>query len=284
MINNKNLDFSILKDGYDLHIHSSPSHFPRLLDDIEIIKSANSVGMKGILIKSHYESTGARAIIANKYSDCNTKAFGSIVLNHPVGGLNPFAVYSALKIGVKFVFMPTRDSFNCLKYGNMEGDFFKREGISILNENRKLKKEVLTIIDIIKKYDAVLATGHISTEESIVLCKEGYKKDIKMVFTHPEWPRTKANTEVQKELADLGVFIEKCWYNIADNNYSIEEMVHTIKTIGAKKCFLTTDRGQIKKESPIEAMAMFTKKLLDNGITEKEIKQMLKITPNEIIK
>ncbi len=59
-------------------------------------------------------------------------------------------------------------------FGNMEGDFFDRRGITILEQDGTLKECVYDIMDAIKEKDAFLATGHISPEESLILCgKDG---------------------------------------------------------------------------------------------------------------
>lgn len=82
--------------------------------------------MAGVLLKNHYEPTGARAILANRRGEgFRAKAYGAAVLNWPLGGLNPYAVHSALKMGAHVIFMPTRDAANCLFHGDMPGDFFR---------------------------------------------------------------------------------------------------------------------------------------------------------------
>ncbi|MEI3350887.1 MAG: DUF6282 family protein [Clostridium sp.] len=58
----------------------------------------------------------------------------------------------------------------------MEGDFFDRRGITILEQDGTLKECVYDIMDAIKEKDAFLATGHISPEESLILCREGRKR------------------------------------------------------------------------------------------------------------
>ena len=57
---------ALLQGSYDLHIHPIPSHVPRLLDDFEVLAQAEEAGMAGVLLKNHYEPTGARAILANR--------------------------------------------------------------------------------------------------------------------------------------------------------------------------------------------------------------------------
>lgn len=39
-------------------------------------------------------------------------AFGGLCLNHPVGGLNPDAVETSLKLGAKVIWLPTNTAEN----------------------------------------------------------------------------------------------------------------------------------------------------------------------------
>jgi hypothetical protein len=67
--------------------------------------------MQGVMIKSHYEPTAARAALANmRHGHLGVKAFGAVALNQSSGGLNPYAVHSALKLGASMVYLPTLDS------------------------------------------------------------------------------------------------------------------------------------------------------------------------------
>ena len=141
----------LMQGAYDLHMHAAPSPFHRVLDDYGLLEEAGRAGMAGIMLKSHYESTIARAILANIHCASCTKAYGGLVLNWPVGGLNPYAVENAMKRGCRIVWMPTRDAKNSLCSGNMPGDFFDRSGISILTETGELRAEVLKILRIVYK-------------------------------------------------------------------------------------------------------------------------------------
>lgn len=273
----------VIEGGYDLHIHAAPSPFQRLMDDYQLLHAADSMGMAGILLKSHYESTAARVTMANKYAGSKAVAYGSIALNWPVGGLNPYAVQNALRQNAKIVFMPTRDAANSLISGHMPGDFFHRPGISILDSKGKLKSEIYDIMDAVKQYNAVLATGHISPEESQILCREGISRGVRMVLTHPEFTRTKIPAEMQKDLADIGVWIEKCWYNIAENECAAKQMADTIRLVGASRCFMTTDRGQAGKEPPATAIRLFIETLLAQGITEEELWIMTHTSPKSVL-
>ncbi len=273
----------LLKGAYDLHMHPSPSPFNRKMDDFELLKSAGRAGMAGIMLKSHYESTAARADLVNEHSASCTKAYGGIVLNWPVGGLNPLAVKNALVRNCRIVWMPTRDAANSLLSGNMPGDFFDRKGITVLDEAGHVRSEVKEILEIAKKHNAAVATGHISPEESIAVCREGIARNCRMVLTHPEFSRTKICGEIQKELADQGVYIEKCWYNIAEGNCTAEEMAANIRMVGPEHCFLCTDRGQHNREMPVEGMIQFLNVLHEQGFTEEELYLMTHTVSEKVL-
>lgn len=281
-------DVNTLADGlmvgaYDLHVHSAPSAFPRTQDGFQVIREADRAGMAGVMLKSHYEPTALRAALINQYSGCGTKAYGGLVLNWPVGGLNLYAVENALKTGAKIIWMPTRDAANSLCFGNMEGDFFQRPGISILDGQDKLKDCVYEIMDAVKRYNAVLATGHVSPAEAVLLCREGRKRGVRMILTHPEFPRTFIEAPVQKELADLGVLIEKNWFNIAQGRVSVEEMAATIRLVGSGRCYIATDRGQKGQPSPVSELKRFIQALLQAGLSEEELKNLAQIVPRSIV-
>ena len=272
----------LLRGAYDLHVHSLPSVFQREQDGMEIIREAGRAGMAGVLLKSHYEPTAMRAELINHYSGSSAKAYGGLVLNWPAGGLNAYAVQEAVKAHAKIIWMPTRDAANSLVFGDMEGDFFRRPGITVTDENGKLKDAVYDIMDIVKKADIFLATGHLSVNESVLLCKEGRKRKVNMIFTHPEFPRTFAGVGIQKEMAELGVLIEKNWLDVLIGQVTMEEMACNIREAGIAKCYISTDKGQKNGGSPVREMKRFIEALLQTGFTEEEVKVLAHRVPESI--
>jgi hypothetical protein len=273
----------LIKGGYDLHVHTSPSHFNRSVDDFEVAREADKFEMAGILIKSHYETTAARAYIVNKYGDTNTNLYGSAVLNWPLGGINPYAVESSLKMGAKIIFMPTRDSQNSLKHGNMPGDFFERKGITIYDENLKIKESIYETLEIVRKYNAAIATGHLSIKESIDICNEARKMKVKTLLTHPDWERTIVPLDIQLDLVKKGVIVEKVWANIVEETVSPQEIIASLNELGSENIYMVTDRGQAELEKPVEAMLSFIEFLLANGVSEKDIINMTRNVPESIL-
>lgn len=189
----KNIEIAneLLRGAYDLHTHSAPSLLPRAQDDFELLKEADMAGMAGVMIKNHYEPTGSRARLANLHAGAvHTKAYGGIVLNETVGGLNPYAIESAVKMGAAFVWMPTRDAAYCIEQGPQERSLFITKGIRILDSGGHLKQSVLEVLDLARALGVSVGTGHLSPEEAVRLCGIGVRMGVTMVLTHPEWRRS----------------------------------------------------------------------------------------------
>ena len=75
----------------DIHAHSSPDSRDRSIDSIDLARLAKARGMRGLVLKNHYESTAAQAFLARKAVP-GIEIFGGIELNRSVGGINPAAI------------------------------------------------------------------------------------------------------------------------------------------------------------------------------------------------
>src|SRR6516164_8900999 len=98
----------------DIHAHSDPDSTARSIDAIDLAKLAKSRGMRGIVLKNHYESTASLAYVVRKEVP-GIEIFGGIDLNLTVGGVNPAAVerMTMVKGGWgRVVWMPTYDAEN----------------------------------------------------------------------------------------------------------------------------------------------------------------------------
>src|SRR5580704_15591467 len=96
----------------DDHAHSDPDNQPRRLDGLELAQEAKAEGMRGAVLKNHQMPTTQLAYMVNQLVP-GFAAWGSIVLNRSVGGINPQAVEQQATVKGKFfkvVFMPTVDA------------------------------------------------------------------------------------------------------------------------------------------------------------------------------
>jgi Family of unknown function (DUF6282) len=75
----------------DFHAHSDPDSMPRSIDAVDLARLAKARGMRGLVLKNHYESTAALAYMVRKAVP-GIEIFGGIDLNRSVGGVNPAAL------------------------------------------------------------------------------------------------------------------------------------------------------------------------------------------------
>ena len=273
---------SLMKGAYDLHTHTAPDFGKRSLNDKELMEQSDLYEMEGVVLKNHLDPTPARAILANTLGNYKTKAYGSVVLNLSIGGINPIAVRYFLQMGAKIVWMPTVHARNHMEYFGKDSTL-NHPGIRLLGEDGSLKPEVLECLDLIKEYGAVVATGHISIGESVAVCKAARERGIRAVLTHPDWACTTVPVDVQKSIAGSGVMVEKLWFDIGINHVTAEYMAHTIRDLGVENCYLSTDRGQFDKEYPAEGLMMFMDAMLDCGLSCDEIYKMTHENPRKVL-
>jgi hypothetical protein len=279
----------LLKGAYDLHVHSGPDVMPRKLDDLEMAERLQKVGMKGYGIKSHYFCTAERAKLINKLNP-GFNAIGAIALNNSVGGLNPLAVEMAGRDGAKIVWMPTFDAANEQEHfkGNkhdklpywakLQMELIEQgktqSSITIL-ENGSLKSSVHDILDGIAQYNMILATGHLSIEEIFAIVHAAKEHNVKkIVITHPNFPSINLSKEQQKQLADLGAYMEYCFTTPHSQKTTWEEVYEQIRYVGPQSCLLSTDLGQPNGPYPDEGLRIFAENLLSNGFSIEEVKRM----------
>jgi hypothetical protein len=278
----------VLSGSIDMHLHPGPDSYKCRVDALDAAIQAKQAGMKGIVVKNHFYPTAPLAMMVNKLVP-DFQVFGSLCLDYEIGGLNVDAVEYSAKAGAKVVWMPTFSSANSRSKMRGLGLPLKGEGFSILNERGQLVPEIGPILSIIKQYDMVLASGHMSPAETLALEKEARKIGItKFVITHPmdhEFFSEAFTKQDLVQLAQNGAYIECTFiaFLASEFRHDPAHMVDIIRTVGAKQCIVSTDLGQSFNPLPVEGLRMFIVTLLKYGISEDEINLMTKINPSKLL-
>ncbi len=285
----EDIDFC-MEGAFDLHVHTSPDVLERKVNDFELARLMQKEKMGGFVIKSHHSTTYGRASLATTEVQ-GVSVFGSIALNNPLGGLNLQAVDTAGRMGAKIIWMPTVDSVNekgkfltqdpaKLPYWAAIQKELHDQGrlkapVDLKDENGNFKHEVGEIIDLIKDYNMILATGHLKPQESIELIKfaRGAGLD-RIIVTHPEFPTTYFTIEEQKKLCGYGVYFERCYTTPATKKTEWDYVYREISETGPGRNILSTDLGQPKALLPTEGYRKFVEFFKQKGLSTKDIKKM----------
>jgi len=288
-------DLEIMQGAVDMHIHSAPSLFPRLVDHVEAAEGAKAMGMKAVVLKEHHGYTSDRMYFVRKLVS-GIQVYGGVVLNNAVGGINPFAVEAAIDLGAKIVWFPTLSAKNHLdqmggpEFGSSMQQKAKRKMVekplTVLDEKDHLLPEVFEVIELIAAHDIMLATGHLSIPEVRPLIKAAKEGGVKRLYlNHPEYI-INGTIEEQKELAQRGVFIEHLaifMYPMWPTKAGINGIVEMIKAVGPERTVLATDLGQVHNPPPWEGLRMFLRVLLEKGIPKEHLKKMIQDNPSYLL-
>jgi len=279
-----------IQGAYDLQVHVAPDVIERRIDDVTLATEFLARGLKGFVLKSHYFPTAERAQVVSRTVP-GIEAFGALVLNHAVGGLNPVAVELAGRSGAKIVWMPTVDAANETAgrpdgpnkklpfWAEIQRDLaglgISPPPITVLDEEGELTPAASSCLELIGKHDMVLATGHLNRREILALVRAARDLRLKKVLvTHAEFPSQNLSADEQLELADLGACIEHCFTTMHTGKAPWDIVLDSIRRVGPERCLLSTDLGQTINPPVSDGFAMFSQTLLDAGFSIPEIRRM----------
>jgi ABC-type molybdate transport system substrate-binding protein len=273
---------TVLRGAIDIHVHAEPDSRPRSVDAIEAVQQAKANGMRAIVLKNHYEYTSGLAYIAGKQVP-GIDVFGGVDLNLTVGGMNPAAVeYMAATTGArgKLVWMSTFDAENQVRFSKENRPFVS------VSKNGELLPATKAVIAAIAKHGLVLATGHVSPEEGLMLVREGKRQGVQhIVVTHAMNDPIRMTVPQMQEAAKLGAFVEFVGGNIgdADGKGRMDRFGDAIKKIGPEFCILSSDLGQKGNPLPTDGFAAFLGAMKARGLTEQDIDRMARRNPAQLL-
>lgn len=269
---------NLLTGVIDIHIHTSPDVRERRLDDLALAAEAKRVGARAIVIKSHVVPTMDRAWIAERATP-GVRVFGGVVLNPHVGGLNPVAVETAIRMGAKIVWLPTSWAANERRRQGRD------DGVETV-VGGKVVPALLPILDLVAAGGVALATGHLSAAESLVVVEEARKRGVeRIVVNHPEWTTVDMSIAEQKTLAEFGVYFERCYARNAGGKYdkNFRRNLDAMEALGFDSTIVATDGGQVENPVWSEALAEYIAFLLDAGVPRESVEVMTKRNPARVL-
>jgi Family of unknown function (DUF6282) len=272
----------LLVGSIDIHVHHLPDDRPRSIDAIDVAKLAASRKMRGLVLKNHYESTANVAYLVRKLVP-GVEVFGGIDLNLTVGGINPAAVEHMTRVTGgwgRFVWMPTFDAENQVRYSKENRPFVS------VSRGGQLVPEATQVIGLIAKHGLVLATGHSSPEEGLMLIREARRQGVeRMVVTHAMNPPVLMDVRQMQEAAGLGALIEFVGGSLttADADARVSRFADAIRKIGPEFCVLSSDLGQQGNALPPDGFGAFLAALRGKGISDAEIDRMANRNPARLL-
>ena len=271
-----------LRGAIDIHVHSHPDNVARSLDGIEAARFAKDNGMRAIILKSHFDPTAGLAWLARKAVP-GIEVFGGVDLNLPVGGMNVHAVDHMVRVNGGFgriVWMSTFDAENQMRVNKSKAPFVR------VSENGALLPATKAVIAAIAKHSLILASGHVSAQEALLMFEEGRRLNVRaMVATHGMSTPTSLTVEQARQATKFGAFIEFTSGTLATANAQakIDRLAEDIRSVGVEHAVLSSDLGQAGNPLPADGYATYMEALRRKGFTDQELDLMAKQNPARLL-
>ena len=294
------VDDPALKGAIDVHSHVDPDgygpgHNGRAFDVMELAQMAKDAGMRGFVIKMHYDQSADDAyLVRTQFPDL--EILGGIGTNFATGGLNPSAIRQMADVKGgwgRIVWMPTWDAKHYVENNGNDRPFITvaKDG-ALVPEAKALIAAVAEVNGNTRssKGKVVLATGHNAPEEVLLIVAEARRLGLDVLVTHPLLESVGMSVEQMQQAVAMGAYLEFV-SAFANEEATIEEYANAIREIGAEHCIVSSDRGQGRGEeghdspamSHVEGLALAAQALRGKGFSEAELDLMFKTNPARLL-
>ena len=262
----------------DFHAHAGPDSRPRSLNDIEAARLAVQAGLRGIVLKNHFTMTADRAALAMAQV-AGLEIFGGVALNRAVGGINPEAVRQMVAFDGgrgRVVWLPTFDSeFYVTRAAGAESF------VRVVQDGAPVPA-LLEVFGLVAEHDLVLAMGHSSPEEVLLLIPAAKRMGVRHILVTHVFGQD-ATPDQMRRMASLGVVMELDWLAVYSGNVSIADYAGAIRTLGAEHFLISSDFGQAGNPDHATGLTAFIRALREAGVSDAEIDLMARLNPARLL-
>jgi microsomal dipeptidase-like Zn-dependent dipeptidase len=180
----------------------------------------------------------------------------------------------------RMVWMSTFDAENQIRANKSNAPFVR------VSQNGALLPETKAVIAAIAKHSLVLASGHVSAQEALLMFEEGRRLGVRaMVATHGMGAPTLLTVEQAQQATRLGAFIEFASGTLATPNAQakIDRFAEDIRAVGVEHAIISSDLGQGGNPLPADGFATFMEALRKKGFTDQELDRMAKQNPAQLL-
>jgi hypothetical protein len=271
-----------LMGAIDIHAHMGPDSAPREIDADDLARLGKQLGMRGMVMKNHWESTASMVYLMRKEVP-GIELFGGITQDLAVGGINIEAVKHMVNVKGGYgrvVWLPTFDSENTVRGRGPQVPVAK---------DGKLLPGVIALIDYIAAHpQLMLETGHVSAEEALLVIREARAHGVKhIVVTHAMAGPINMTIAQMQQAAKDGAYLEFVYAATLGTNptLTIQKYAEAMRAVGPQHCIMATDLGGTPapgnppRPFPPQGLLEFMQKMHAQGFSVADVNQMAKTNP-----
>lgn len=269
-----------LKGAIDFHVHQAPDSVRRAIDADDLARLAKSMGMRGLVMKNHWEPTASLAYMVRKAVP-GIEIFGGVTQDLAVGGINLEAVkHMAATTGGygRVVWLPTFDNDTPAKREK------NLPRVPVSKDGALLPSVIELIAWIAQNRQLVLETGHVSPDEGLMVIREARARGQQnIIVTHAMdmgW-----SVPQMQEAAREGAYLEFVYHSTlgAHQAEKLKAYADAMRAVGPEHCIMATDLGDVPPGThyPLEPQGFldFMLAMKAQGLSVADIDRMAKTNP-----
>jgi Family of unknown function (DUF6282) len=220
------------------------------------------------------------------------RVLGGLALNASVGGMNPLAVEIAAREGARILWMPTVDAINhrasaeqsltgtmppwMALQQDLASQGITMDPVAVVDDAGRPLAATREVLKLAARHQLVVATGHLGAPEIRAVAEAALEAGVRhVVVTHPDFPQQDLTLDDQLALAQMGVFLERCFATPFTGNCDWARMLAGIKATGPGQTIVATDLGQPGNPPVEDGLALMADALHAADFTDGEIATMI---------
>jgi len=150
-----------------------------------------------------------------------------------------------------------------------------------LDNDGRVRPEVIECLDRIAEGGIALGTGHLSTEEVWATVRAAHDRGVERIcITHALMTAPAAPLDYRRLCTETGAVCEFTTFQVLGLGDALSE---TLRGIGLEHITLSTDAGLKGTASGVQSYLWMLAKLVEEGFTEEEIDVMSKDVPRRLL-
>ena len=271
-------DADLLRGVIDLHVHAGPDSRSRSVTDGEAARLSADAGLRAIVLKNHFTMTADRAALAMAAVD-GLEIFGGVVLNRAVGGLNAEAVRQMVAFDGgrgKVVWLPTFDAEFYVTRQGSGGDY-----VSVVDDGLPVPG-LDEIFGLIAEHDLLLAMGHSSPEEVLVMLPAARAREVERILITHVFGQDATRAQM-REMTEQGALLEIDYLAMYSGGVSLDDYVGAIREIGAEHFVMSSDLGQAGNPVHPDGWRAYIRAFIEAGVSRDDIDMMARRNPARLL-
>jgi hypothetical protein len=257
-----------------------------------LARESAAAGLSAVVHRHHYSSTAERARIASDVT--GFRMLGAVLLNDSVGGVDPFVVDHALRMGAVVIGLPTlsarafRAGMGVLQPSPLADAMrFGSGDITVTDDDGKLRPAVEAVIKLVSEANVALDLGYVSAEEQLAVARAAAEMGHeRLVITNARL----SDDEIDQAMAIPGLFLEITSYAVHPSGRGSEASaagvvlnVELMRKVGVERIVLCSAGGMLNAPPPAEILAWALEEYAAAGFTLDELRAITHENPRKLV-